>query len=80
MKAKDVSTSSWQKVWESRKLTTHGSVQEQLIRANGFDSGVGEVDIDRYTHFVNYYSELINLKPGESVFEVGCGSGAFLYT
>ena len=80
MKAKDVSTSSWQKVRESRKLTTHGSVQEQLIRANGFDSGVGEVDIDRYTHFVNYHSELINLKPGESVFEVGCGSGAFLYT
>ena len=74
-----MSTSSWEKVWESRKLTTHGSVQEQLIRANGFDSGAGEVDIDRYTHFVDSFSELINLEPDESVFEVGCGSGAFLY-
>ena len=74
-----MSTSSWEKVWESRKLTAHGSVQEQLIRANGFDSGAGEVDIDRYTHFVDSFSELINLEPDESVFEVGCGSGAFLY-
>jgi trans-aconitate methyltransferase len=76
---KDMSTSSWKKVWDARKLTAHGSVQEKLIRANGFDSGAGEVDVSQYTHFVKYFSELINLKPDESLFEVGCGSGAFLY-
>lgn len=74
-----MSTTSWEKVWESRKLITHGSVQERLIRANGFDSGAEEVDVNRYTQFVESFSKLINLGPDESVFEVGCGCGAFLY-
>lgn len=74
-----MSTSSWETIWAARKLTEHGSVQEQLIRANGFDSGVGQADVSRYTQFVKDFAELINLKPDESMFEVGCGSGAFLY-
>lgn len=74
-----MSTSQWKNIWEARKLTANGSIQEKLIRANGFDSGAEAVDVNRYTQFVELFSQLINLEPDESVFEVGCGSGAFLH-
>ncbi len=70
---------NWYGIWNSRSLGFAGSIQESLVRANGFDSGAGEVDVNRYTEFVELFSQLINLEPYESVFEVGCGSGAFLY-
>ena len=69
----------WRSVWGRRRLNEYGSIHEQLIRANGFDQGAGKVDADLYTEFVHKFSKLINLATSETLFEVGCGSGAFLY-
>ena len=66
-----MSTSQWKNIWEARKLTANGSIQEKLIRANGFDSGAEAVDVNRYTQFVELFSQLINIEPDESVFDVG---------
>lgn len=52
---------------------------EHLIRADGFNTGFGDVTVDAWTDFVDQTCALLGLEAGDSLFEVGCGAGAFLY-
>ena len=52
---------------------------EHLIRADGFNTGFGDVTVNAWTDLVDRTCATLGLEAGDSLFEVGCGAGAFLY-
>lgn len=74
-------TRAWKQVWDARRLDpSRGSTLSQLLAADGFDTGfAGDLQAPAWTAFVRHWARTLGLKPGDSVHEVGCGAGAFLY-
>jgi trans-aconitate methyltransferase len=50
-----------------------------LIKADGFDSGAGSFSVDGWLQYTDELYKKINIKQNESIFDIGCGSGAFIY-
>jgi SAM-dependent methyltransferase len=70
----------WSEVWANRQLDpSKGSVTAQLLAADGFDTGFGNVAEAHWTAYVDQWTAAMEITPETSVFEVGCGAGAFLY-
>ncbi|SDK12999.1 Methyltransferase domain-containing protein [Methylophilus rhizosphaerae] len=70
----------WQQIWEKRTLQPqHAITLDTLISLDGFDSGAGKINPADWQEYTRRISEKLGLKPGDSVFEVGCGAGAFLF-
>lgn len=72
---------NWHRVWSNRSSLESGSgtVLEKLISADGFDSPLGLMQENDWRNYVNKLANRFELAEGESIFEVGCGAGAFLY-
>lgn len=72
----------WKEIW-NRRGTSHidfNTIQLQdLIHADGFDSGAGKIDVESWKYYISFIEQKINVEENDSIFEVGCGSGAFLY-
>lgn len=73
----------WRDVWSQRPrsdASLRGEAGlEDLIRADGFNTGFGDITVSAWSDFVDQTCELFGLDAGDSLFEVGCGAGAFLY-
>jgi SAM-dependent methyltransferase len=70
----------WPEVWARRRLdSSKGSLVAQLLAADGFDTGYGDIAESHWVDFLSDWATQLNITPDSSVFEVGCGSGAFLY-
>ena len=75
----------WKEIWNRRKPVTGGldgdwqDVFLELKRLNGYDVMEGGIPLDSYLNFHAGLMELLDLTPGKSVYEVGCGAGANLY-
>jgi trans-aconitate methyltransferase len=74
----------WQEIWEKRRI--HGLDQsddinlQDLIFADGFDTGgFGKVTLEEWKHYIRFISKKMDLAPTDSIFEIGCGCGAFLF-
>lgn len=73
-------TRSWKTIWDARTLdATRPSVLAQLMAADGFDSGFGDLDEAGWRSYVDVVTRALDVTPETSVYEVGCGAGAFLY-
>lgn len=71
---------AWKRVWEGRRLDpSRGTILSQLIAADGFDSPFAQMDEPRWVAFVRRRAAELGIHPGMSIFEVGCGAGAFLH-
>ena len=71
----------WQQIWEKRTLQPqHAITLETLISLDGFDSGAGKINLADWQEYTRLISGKLGLKAGQSVFEVGCGAGAFLFS
>jgi len=71
---------SWQQVWTSRSSRLgHRTDLAGLLEADGYDSPQGRVAADAWQRWARLWAGRLGLGPGRSAFEVGCGSGAFLY-
>ncbi len=70
--------SMWQDIWNKRQRIDK-IVLEMLIRADGFDSGAGSFNVDDWIEYTSEFYTKLNIQNSDSVFEIGCGSGAFLY-
>jgi SAM-dependent methyltransferase len=72
---------NWHRVWSKRSVTESGSgtVLEKLISADGFDSPLGLMEENDWRDYVSLLAKRIQIVKDESIFEVGCGAGAFLY-
>ena len=68
-------------VWNNRsiKINKKSLLLEELIKANGFDTGVGDYNIKDWDTLTQFLAK-IDLNTTSKVFEIGCGSGAFLYS
>ena len=82
MSKKSNSFQNWKKVWNSRtiELNTRSQLLDELIKANGFDTGVGDYSTEDWQIFTAFLAKKFSLNNNSKVFEIGCGSGAFLYS
>jgi trans-aconitate methyltransferase len=70
----------WQHIWEKRSLQPqHAITLDTLIALDGFDSGAGKIALPDWQEYTRRISAKLGMQSGNSVFEVGCGAGAFLY-
>lgn len=75
-----MSTQTWKDVWNARRLdTSRPSILARLLAADGMDTGFGSVDEEPWRAYVSRAAAEIGIRPDSSVFEVGCGAGAWLY-
>jgi trans-aconitate methyltransferase len=69
----------WHEIWNKRSpINESNRGLDALIKLDGFDSGAGMVSVDDWIENTKRTVNLLNIKNGDSVFEVGCGCGAFL--
>lgn len=75
--------SRWRDVWSRPVGLDEASAQEpslaELIVADGFNTGFGDVGPIEWMGFVDRACTTFALQAEEVLFDVGCGSGAFLY-
>lgn len=75
----------WKEIWNRRRPAAgelDGDWQHvflELKRLNGYDVMEGGVPLDSFLNFHAGLIELLDLTPGKSVYEVGCGAGANMY-
>jgi SAM-dependent methyltransferase len=76
---------SWESIWGSRskiKLEsglTPFAMLESLLKADGFDSPTGSIQASSFLKFTKDLVSKFDLDPNDSIFEIGCGAGAFLF-
>jgi trans-aconitate methyltransferase len=68
----------WINVWNNEDRINK-IILECLIKADGFDGGAGAFEVNEWLEYTKYLYNKIGLKTDDSVFDVGCGSSAFLY-
>lgn len=75
-----MNTQTWKDVWSARRIdTSKPSVLARLLAADGMDTGFGSVDEGPWRAYVLGAAAKIGIGSQSSVFEVGCGAGAWLY-
>jgi len=73
-----VSMDRWKEIWSGKKLEGEPNL-EDLLNLDGCGSGSGKIESDAWRQYVQDVSHKIGLEESDSVYEVGCGAGAFLY-
>jgi SAM-dependent methyltransferase len=72
-------TRSWHGIWSRRRPPGAAAPGlEDLLAADGFDV-LGHVDVPAWQAYVDTVAERLGIAAGDSLFDVGCGAGAFLY-
>ncbi|MGE3275965.1 MAG: trans-aconitate 2-methyltransferase [Vicinamibacterales bacterium] len=70
---------SWTAYWSDRRLDTHHTdLLDQLLAADGYADPGAAIDQDAWRRYVADVAEALEIGPDTSVYEVGCGAGAFL--
>jgi SAM-dependent methyltransferase len=74
----------WATIWAERRVGSVNGDRKQsslaeLIAVDGFDTGFGSIDEAAWTRYVDLWARRLGIRAGTSVYEVGCGAGAFLY-
>lgn len=69
----------WKTIWEKRVEAPVKMTHNDLLVANGYDKERSCIYSWNLAYAQDHYWKMIKLSPDESVYEVGCGSGAFLY-
>jgi len=70
----------WKNIWANRDYAKSGAklTLRELIEADGFDQGMGSFSDDQWIDRVISIAEKLEISEGDTIFEVGCGAGAFL--
>ena len=71
---------NWRAIWERKggQIQNSTSDLEQLLSANGFDTGHGDIAVEAWTSYTERVLGLLGAEARHSIYEVGCGAGAFL--
>lgn len=70
---------NWQNIWNKKGESASGLTLADLILADGFEAVTGSYTIETWIKHINDLLSEIEVLPSTSFFEVGCGSGAFIY-
>ena len=69
---------NWKEVWQNKEPKMLDDL-ETLLENDGFDSCGGDINAEAWLNYNKEITRIAGIKPKESIYEVGCGSGAFLY-
>jgi len=69
---------NWKKIWNKNERVNE-IILDMLIKADGFDSPTGGFILEDWTIHTNDLYKKISIQENDSIFEVGCGCGAFIY-
>ena len=50
-----------------------------MVKANGFDTGSGKFSVHDWITYCKSHYKKIGIRTSDSIFEIGCGAGAFLF-
>lgn len=77
---------NWEEIWNKKKTLNFGLEPEEtslifkeLIKANGFDTAVGKITLSSWFKYLKDLGKLLKVKQNDTIYEIGCGSGALLY-
>jgi SAM-dependent methyltransferase len=74
---------TWLDVWSRRDTSAakglRGPDLKEILSIDGFDSDTGRMDERSWLSFISTVKADMGIAAGHSVFDVGCGAGAFLY-
>ncbi len=68
----------WKAVWNKRAISDQKIDLDTLVKLDGFDTGAGRIDVADWCAYVERIVKKLGIKECDTVFEIGCGSGAFL--
>ena len=68
----------WKIIWNKNERIEK-IILEMLMKADGFDSGAGAFEVDDWINYTSNFYNKLDIKENDTIFDVGCGSGAFLY-
>ena len=69
---------NWKKIW-NKEDRINKIVLECLVKLNGFDSGSGKFGVEDWILYCEEHFKKMGIRGSDSIFEIGCGSGAFLF-
>lgn len=70
----------WKSIWKNKGKTSSEELSlERLIAIDGFNIGAGAFPIESWITYVEAIRSKLALQKGNTILEVGCGSGAFLF-
>lgn len=72
---------NWHRIWSNRtpQKSLEENVLQQLISADGFDTPLGVMAENDWKDYVELFTNRSGIAQDDSIFEIGCGGGAFLY-
>lgn len=70
---------NWKDIWSRRILPKGEDLLQSLIYADGFDAGAGRIEANDWRKYAAFIADKVGIQDGATVFELGCGAGAFLY-
>jgi len=73
-------SNNWRSVWERKGAEAEDATPdlEALLQANGYDTGCSDVTPAAWAAYVDRVLNRLGANAGDTLFEVGCGAGAFL--
>lgn len=80
-----MSNNSWKKIWNKRgelsksDFLNSSKIIDKLLELDGFDSPTGFINNKSWIDYIDSLKKKYGISTNDSIFEVGCGSGAFLY-
>ena len=69
---------NWLQVWKKKSNLPFSKNYKNLLEMNGWDTGVSSFSIQDWKKFINMIIKKFQITKTDNVFEIGCGSGAFL--
>lgn len=70
----------WRSIWSKKQQLNDNNISlESLIKADGFDTGVGSYTSESWNLMVDDFCNRVKIKNTDNVIELGCGSGAFIF-
>ena len=72
----------WQTVWKKKSLKNiddSKTILNQLLELDGFDTGFSSMKTADWNKYVVYVKKKLQMNKNHTIYDVGCGSGAFLY-
>ena len=73
------STLKWKEIWIKREIKYGDDKLLSLIRLDGFDHSAGNISKVDWMKYVNWIKSKLVIDGTSSIFEIGCGGGAFIY-
>lgn len=79
-----MASTKWSEIWNNRLIKPVENlpieqVLSNLLAMDGFDSVTGSIGTEEWLQYLDHLGNVLNVDKNDSIFEVGCGSGAFLY-